>query len=356
MKAAVAALALAWQFLLLGNSTASAATAERNFAAATPLNSAAISSFKTQTSEFQHYAAGLNDLAYDLIQQGSYLEAEGRLRQALLFEPAYICAHNNLGYVLSRTGRAAEALTHLQYAYSQAPDQPGIMQTLAATYQIRGDFKSAVDLYELYLHKFPLAADASSIHDLIKQLKTESAVFLAGNKNTSKEKIAAIAANLPPTKQKNFNWTSRQIKVYARSGKDMRGFRPEFDRILQDSFANWTSTGVISFLFVSSPDKADIECVWTDDVNKLSSASEGGETLIRKNGEKTTHAKIVLLTNRGSTRISDRDMRALCLHEIGHALGLMVHSANPDDVMFCTLAAADKLSQHDFENLKVLYR
>lgn len=353
MKAAVAALALACQLLLIG-STEEANAFTGNFNATTagaPISSAALNS---AGSEHHQYAIELNDIAYQLILEGSYREAEGRLRQALLFEPEYICAHNNLGYVLSRTGRAKEALPHLQYAYTRAQNQPAIMQTLAATYQIYGDFKSAVDLYELYLHRFPTAPDAASISALVKHLKRESALFIAQNKPESKVPVPG-EANLPAVK--NFNWSSRQIKVYAQSGKGMHGFRPGFDRILQDSFATWTKTGVVSFVFVDSPAKADIECVWTDDASKLSSAGEGGETLISKHGERTTHAKILLLTNRdGSAKLSDRDVRILCLHEIGHALGMMKHSANPGDVMFCTLASADNPSPQDFQALKNLYR
>jgi Tfp pilus assembly protein PilF len=53
---------------------------------------------------------------YSLYLQGRYGEAEAALRQSLARQPDNAWAHNNLGLVLARTGRPADALTEFHRA------------------------------------------------------------------------------------------------------------------------------------------------------------------------------------------------------------------------------------------------
>jgi TonB family protein len=48
-------------------------------------------------------------------------------------------------------------------------------------------------------------------------------------------------------------------------------------------------------------------------------------------------------------------MRAICLHEIGHALGLVNHSLDPHDVMFPYLTQQKSLSIRDTNTIHMLY-
>lgn len=335
-KAAFAALALACQvFGLVSPEVQSAPSSAPNQTfVGSPISSVG---FRWNQRENDTYAAELNEMAYELIMAGSYTEAEGRLRQAILFEPEFACAHCNLGYVLNRTGRANEALPHLQIAFRLAPNEPAIIQSLAAAYQLKGNFQSAIDLYKQYLNQFPSASDHAFIVDIIDHLKTEAAANAGGNPNN------------------NFNWNKRHVRIFVQPADNVAGFRPEFNFILQNAFFTWSQAGVLSFEFVSNAEKADIECVWTDNAKTLSSNSEGGETVVKKNHGAPSHAYIKLLTQRQGNTLTERDVRGLCLHEIGHSLGLMKHSASPDDIMFCTLAASSKPSSQDFQNLRKLY-
>lgn len=339
MKAAFVALFLASQFSLAVSPAVQADTssyAPQNFAG-TPINS---QGFKWNQRENASYAAELNDVAYHLILQGSYQEAEGRLRQAILFEPEFPSAHCNLGFVLNKTGRASEGLPHLQYAYRLAPNEPAILQSLAAAYQLRGNFKSAIDAYNQYLYQFPSAPDTALIADIVTHLRMESA-------QTS-----------ITTSTGDFNWKKNHVKVFVQPAQGVQGYNPHFDEILRSSFVKWSEAGVLSFEYVPSVADSDIECIWTDDIKKLSSVGEGGEAVIKKDHGTVQHARITLLTKRVGAQpdLSERDVRALCLHEIGHALGLMKHSANPDSVMFCTLASTADPSLSDLQNLRTLYR
>ena len=48
-------------------------------------------------------------------------------------------------------------------------------------------------------------------------------------------------------------------------------------------------------------------------------------------------------------------MREICLHEIGHALGLVNHSQDPHDIMYPYLISQNALSQRDLKTFHMLY-
>ena len=344
MRAAFSSLALACLLFLsqgTGASAASMTNSPMNYAGA-PLSAR----IQKDDNESLNYATTLNEMAYQLILNGSYKEAEGRLRQSLSFDPELICAQCNLGYILNKTGRPSEALPHLLYAYKLAPNEPAVLQSLAASYQLCGNYLTAINLYEQYCRLFPHASDSSYIAGIAQHLEAELAQIDSSNNH--------IAHSTP---SEYLSWKKKNIKVYVQSGRGLKGFQPCYDEILLESFQKWSQAGVLSFEFVSSPSAADIECEWTDDLGKLSSRGEGGEALLQRRGDTLCHARVTLLTTGEGlhSRLTQSDVRTLCLHEVGHALGIMKHSAHPDDVMFSTLAFAANPSARDIGNLKSHY-
>lgn len=283
----------------------------------------------------------LSHEACNLLNAAQYEAAESKLRTAISLEPGLASAHCNLGLLLNKTGRPQEAIQHLELARRQAPEAAAPVVTLAASYQLCGDLAKAIGLYNEYIQRFPTAPDRAVIADIVSHLQKES---------THIERCGDNASS-------NFHWNKRLLKIYVHSADGVTGFRPGFNNLLQESFLSWSEAGALSFEFVNDVQQADIECVWTDDVSKLSSVGEGGEAVLRHRGSVVTHARLTLLTNRpaNQSKLSDREIKTLCLHEVGHALGLMNHSSRPDDVMYCTLTSAANPSAHDFSSLQALY-
>lgn len=284
----------------------------------------------------------LSNEACNLLNQAQYELAESKLLEALTLEPNLASAHCNLGLLLNKTGRPQEAIPHLEFARKQAPDAEAPLVTLAASYQLCGDLNKAVSLYSQYLQQFPNASDRTVIADIVAHLQKEMA----------RRDDSSLASS-------NLHWTKKVLKVYVGTANGVTGFRPEFNQMLQESFLSWTSTGTLSFEFVADLSQADIEVVWTDDVSKLGSVGEGGEAVLKHRGTLITHACLTLLTCRPASRqarLSNSEIKTLCLHEIGHALGLMQHSHRPDDVMYCTLTSAANPSAHDLYQLARLYQ
>ena len=54
------------------------------------------------------------------------------------------------------------------------------------------------------------------------------------------------------------------------------------------------------------------------------------------------------------TELSQKEMRTVCLHEFGHALGLWGHSPHPGDICYPT-ATTQRLTQRDINTLRKLY-
>lgn len=282
----------------------------------------------------------LSNEACALLSSAQYEEAESKLRTALSLEPGLASAHCNLGLLLNKTGRAQEAISHLEYAHQMQPTEPAPLVTLAAAHQLCGNLSRAAELYNVYMGQFPAAPDRAVIADIVKHLQMESSKMLSASHTA------------------NYHWDKSCLKVYVHGAAGVDGFKASFNDSLRDAFLSWSQSGALSFEFVDDLSQADIECVWTDDVSKLSSIGEGGEAVLKHRGPVVTHAKITLLTKRvvNNSALSEREVKSLCLHEIGHALGVMEHSPRPNDVMYFTLTAAANPTANDFNTLSSLYR
>jgi len=158
------------------------------------------------------------------------------------------------------------------------------------------------------------------------------------------------------------------VKVFikqlsASEAVSMPGYRASFPTILKICFEDWAqaSGGLIRFVYVESSG-ADIDCIWTADANQFVNSAEAGETrLSMSKSGKIVHGNIEILTvpMEQTLPLTDNRLRKICLHEVGHVLGLTGHTRNPDDIMFFTpVEIADRhteLKSRDINTLVRLY-
>lgn len=144
---------------------------------------------------------------------------------------------------------------------------------------------------------------------------------------------------------------SRPLRVWIDSSTTIGGAQAGFPAAVRAALRDWSATGIpIRFAYVSSPRDADIRVRWTDHLSKKT-----GSTTWRTDRMGWMLAGDITL----ATHISDgqpldaRGMRAIALHETGHALGLS-HSGEPTDIM-AALVRVDGLSAPDRNTIKLLY-
>lgn len=80
----------------------------------------------------------------------------------------------------------------------------------------------------------------------------------------------------------------------------------------------------------------------------------GEETTSENRNNFTVEIILILEGDESQTELSNEEMRTVCLHEFGHALGLWGHSPHPGDICYPT-ASAQTPSQRDINTLIKLY-
>ena len=143
----------------------------------------------------------------------------------------------------------------------------------------------------------------------------------------------------------------RPITVWIDSSETISGAQAVFPEAVRYAFLQWASTGIpLRFAFVSSPDGADLRVRWTDHLEHKT----GSTTWRTDRHGWLSGGDITLATHISDGEILDaRGMRAIALHEVGHALGL-AHSTDPQDIM-APLVHVDALSAADRSTIKLLY-
>lgn len=322
-----------------------------------------------EISKNAYDALMLFNQSFEPMQKGDYAKTAEKLQAALVLDPNLYQAHTNLGFMLARLGRPDEGIAELKRAIEIDPGRPEAVTTIASLYQATGKLGEAISHYKEALHRYPNSPMSANIASVVKQLEQEY------------KRDQAIAKSLQPGENADdyfahatwdsvAKWPTSKLplKLYVPSDQEaghVAKFRPEFNQALRDAFAEWAnaSEGAVKFEFVNSIKDADIDVLWTSDQTKVSRPSEGGEARVAydtTNG--INHVQIILLTK--TPDVTDQFVplniiKGACLHEIGHSLGILGHSPDPKDVMFCSVPAADEtrsLTSRDGKTLAHLYR
>lgn len=268
------------------------------------------------------------------------------LEQSVKEEPTGL-SQALLGDVLLSLNRPKEAVKYMRVVL----DEPALRTDLALVelgiaYQMSGDIDKAIETYKLSSEKFPT-----------KMSTAEARAW--GNLLKHEPECAKPADDYFPfsTAIWTVKWSPSRmpLKVFIdESAVDpsiAKRYRPELVRALDE----WTtaSHGKITFTVVPAKEGADIDCKWLRPVK--SSNTHGHTQPIANSKDGIVHADITLDTTvSGEILPAPAFIHLLCLHEFGHALGLM-HSPNSTDLM-CPIVLARGMSDRDKATLLHLYR
>lgn len=284
------------------------------------------------------------------------------LTEAEQLAPELPEVQSNLGMALAKMGRTDEAIGHVEKAVQLNPDLPAAEMTLGSLYQSVGRTQDAIRVFKDFQKRHPTSEHLAKIKGLITMLESESklaAVHPDGPATGPDDYFSSISLSGAVTK-----WTAERmpLKVYLAPTQGVVGYKPGYMEGVKASFQEWadSSGGKVSFVYVQDKDKNDIDFAFSNDIKAVSNPAEGGEAKVYPGPKGIVKAQIVVLTLDPSPAqpMSESLMRWICLHEIGHALGLMGHSTHHNDVMYSSmpLATNDRgLSERDKNTVKHLY-
>ncbi len=155
------------------------------------------------------------------------------------------------------------------------------------------------------------------------------------------------------------------LKVLIVADPRVPNYKPQFKDFFMSACQAWSnaSQGKVTFKFVQAA-PYDIKVSWTNDVNQLLSKGELGEAAWKNDQDGFFEATIKLLTvaQDASRPINDQEAKLMCLHELGHALGLVNHSPYRGDIMdasidfnYATPLEQLVLSDRDKKTIFLLY-
>lgn len=300
------------------------------------------------------------------IQSGRTEFAAEKFKYVCATLPQFGPAHTGYGVALAKMGRNAEALAEFEKANSI---MPGDEQTLAQLIQmsaLSGRNNDALDYYKKYQSLHPNGKHAQmlkmSMGNLQRETKAAGNTSSTGQDNYLNEVLAHYRNRLHVNSAK---WMQMPITVYLPGGIGIDGYRPEFQAILGESFTAWSNAtqGRVAIKFVDNPAEAVIKCKWTANPNDLQTPQEGGHALLGLTQQGVLkQVDVVILTKdlqRPGNPLSENTLRFICLHEVGHALGIAGHSSQPGDVMFygvnADVGVAPALSERDKKTMTMLY-
>lgn len=162
--------------------------------------------------------------------------------------------------------------------------------------------------------------------------------------------IAGVSSVNAATVQKR--WANpKHLNTYIQPGL-------ERSTMMEHAFAEWSrlTKNKVVFYYVDSPKDADIEVIFVDRVPGNMQNATGLTNCLYSAKHEMIHAKILIPAKSTAGRTLSRDdVYTSMLHEIGHAIGIVVHSTNPNNIMYPLIDAKREITKYDLAELYRIY-
>jgi len=123
-------------------------------------------------------------------------------------------------------------------------------------------------------------------------------------------------------------WQHIPLKVFLGSAPEIK-----WQQGAREAYDFWST--IFPMQLVAHPEAADIRFGWEESVEEAGHAGEEADWVqVRRRGGAMSGERFVVITVALSQPWSKDEMRTICLHEFGHALGIKGHSDSKKDIMY----------------------
>jgi TonB family protein len=323
-----------------------------------------VSPYQQDNTAFAMNAAYQSILKADaLVKHHQTDEAIEVLDQARQFDPNRnsACIHGRLANLLCEQNRPEEALNEYRTMYKLEPHSAGAELGIASCYQRLGKLQAAVGALEKFLSDHPGDRQTETVNRELISLRTADQSWLSSDPNSSDYLDCEIAKGL-------YRWSKDRfpLKMFFSPATGVRGYHATYNSWLFNAVNTWLEATGQSLQCVTcdSEDQADIVCKWSDDRKEVAGMEQGLTTPSLTKTSATdaewqigkVSIEIWTVDATGRSIADPSFIKAACMHEAGHALGLS-HSPNNEDVMFfqSSKTTGQCLSERDRNTIAKLY-
>jgi tetratricopeptide (TPR) repeat protein len=277
-------------------------------------------------------------------------------------DSAYL--HFKLGAACMMSNDMNRGISEFQWAQSLDPKLTSAFLNIAECHKGLGRIADCIDWYQRFVDEEPDSPHTPKIKAIIGDLKKRVVVNEA-DPHTSDYLDTCLASGKPCKWMKS----KLPLKVFIDNPTSMVGFQSSFRRDCLAAFDEWAraSDYRLHFVTVAARELADITIDWTNDGGNVVKKGVGVEQGVTRHsiGQDDEgnpwimkeDIRILVKHRNGGEPLTDSEMRAVCMHEIGHALGLYGHSTNTEDIMFFsgTPATSGSITDRDRRTIVRLY-